>query len=403
MKVGLLTREYPPDLSGGAGAHVEFLARELRALTDLEVHCWGDGEAEGVLRHRPAASLAGADPSLRALSVDLAMAAELAGRDLVHSHAWHASLAGHLAKLLHGIPHVITAHSLELPRPGGERPPGEARTGEAPPGGARALAHWARRTAIESADAVVAVSRRMREEILAAHPALDPAVVRVICGGVDSALFRPDHGTDTLERTGIDPERPYALFVGRVAPRKGIPHLLRAARTFDPEAQLVLCTGPAGATAEDDEVRELVTELDRVRDGVHWMTGTLPRPRLVQLLSHATVFVCPSLHEPLGMVNLEAMACGTAVVASAVGGIPEVVDDGTTGLLVPYDARRPEDFESGLTQAVNRVLDDPRGAARMGAAGRRRAVRDFAWDQAARRTHALYTELLTGPSHPGSR
>ncbi|GAA2244496.1 glycogen synthase [Streptomyces amakusaensis] len=379
--MGLLTREYPPDVTGGAGAHVEFLARELRALADLEVHCWGDGEAEGVLRHRPAASLAGADPALGALSVDLAMAAELAGRELVHSHTWYASLAGHLAKLLYGVPHVITVHSLTpAPHP---RPPG-----------VDTFAGWAERTAIGAADAVVTLSRRMRQDILAAHPALDPARVRVIPGGVDTLLFRPDHETDALERTGVDPTRPYALFVGRLTGHKGLPHLLRAAHALDPEAQLVLCTGPPGDTPADAEARELIAELDRVRDGVRWIPGTLPRPRLVQLLSHATVLVCPSVREPLGMINLEAMACGTAVVASAVGGIPEVVDDGTTGLLVPYDARHPEAFESGLTQALNRVLDDPGEAARMGAAGRRRVVREFVWERAARRVHALYGELL---------
>ncbi|MER5769800.1 glycogen synthase [Streptomyces sp. NPDC001985] len=378
MKVGLLTREYPPDVHGGAGAHVEFLARELRALADLEVHCWGDGEAEGVLRHRPAAQLAGADGALRAFSVDLAMTAELAGRELVHSHTWYASLAGHLAKLLYGIPHVLTAHSLEPPRP---------RAGS---DGGHPLARWAERTAIESADAVIAVSARMREDILAAHPSLDPAMVRLIRGGVDTLLYRPDHETDALERIGLDPRRPYVLHVGRAAPRKGLPHLLRAARAFDPRAQLVICAGPPGT----EGIAELVEELERVRDGVHWVPGTLPRSRLIQLLTHASVFVCPSTHEPLGMVNLEAMACGTAVVASAVGGIPEVVDDGTTGLLVPYDAHHPEVFESGLTQAVNRVLDDPGDAARMGAAGRRRAVRDFGWDQAAKRTYELYEEVL---------
>lgn len=399
--MGLLTREYPPDACGGAGAHVDFLSRELRALADVEVHCWGDGEAEGVLRHRPAEGLAGADEALRSLSVDLAMAAELAGRELVHSHTWHASLAGHLAALLYGVPHVMTVHSLEpllapgpfpgpvpFPGPGLPRPREEAR-----PGG-RALAGWAGRTAIESADAVVAVSRRMREDLLTAYPALDPGRVRVIPGGVDTLLYRPDPETDALRRIGVDPERPFVLFVGRTAHRKGLPHLLRAARTFDPEAQLVLCTGAPTGSAADAETRAMAEDLDRVRDGVHWVPGVLPRPRLIQLLTRAAVLVSPSVREPFGAVNLEAMACGTAVVASAVGGVPEIVDDGTTGLLVPYDAQRPADFESALTQAVNRVLDDPSDAARMGAAGRLRAVRDFGWDQAARRTHELYEELL---------
>ncbi|MGW4028694.1 glycogen synthase [Streptomyces sp. NPDC004838] len=384
MKVGLLTREYPPDVYGGAGVHVEFLAHELRALTELEVHCWGEGEAEGVLRHRPAEGLAGANDALRTFSVDLAMAAELAGRELVHSHTWYANLAGHLAKLLYGVPHVMTAHSLEPLRPWKAEQLG----------GGYALAGWAERTAIEAADAVVAVSRGMRNDILACYPALDPAAVRVIHNGIDTRLYRPDQETTALQRIGVDPNRPYVLFIGRITRQKGVPHLLRAARTFDPEAQLVLCAGAPDTPELETEFRELVDELDRMRDGVHWIPEMLPRPQVIQLLTHAAVFVCPSVYEPLGIVNLEAMACGTPVVASAVGGIPEVVDDGRTGLLVPYDARRPEAFESAFSQSVNRVLDDPFEATRMGVAGRQRAVREFGWDQVARQTYELYEELL---------
>lgn len=389
--MGLLTREYPPDVHGSAGAHVEFLARELRARTDLEVHCWGDGEAEGLLRHRPADGLATSPDVLRTLSVDLAMAAELAGRELVHSHTWYAGLAGHLAKLLYGVPHVMTAHALEPLRPWLAEEQG----------GGYALSSWAERTALEGADAVVAVSHGMREDILAAYPALDPAAVRVIHSGVDTLLYRPDHDTEALERIGLDPERPFALYVGRIAREKGVAHLLRAARMFDPDAQLVLCgsaRGASGAPGADTEVRELVAALRGERDGVHWVPRPLPRPRLIQLLTHAAVVVCPSAHEPLGTVALEAMACGTAVVASAVGGLPEVVDDGTTGLLVPWGPDdRPEVFEAALTQAVNRVLDDPVQAVRMGAAGRQRAVREFGWDQAGKRTYELYEELLARP------
>lgn len=382
--MGLLTREYPPDVYGGAGVHVEFLAHELRALTELEVHCWGEGEAEGVLRHRPAEGLAGANDALRTFSVDLAMAAELAGRELVHSHTWYANLAGHLAKLLYGVPHVMTAHSLEPLRPWKAEQLG----------GGYALAGWAERTAIEAADAVVAVSRGMRNDILACYPALDPAAVRVIHNGIDTRLYRPDQETTALQRIGVDPNRPYVLFIGRITRQKGVPHLLRAARTFDPEAQLVLCAGAPDTPELETEFRELVDELDRMRDGVHWIPEMLPRPQVIQLLTHAAVFVCPSVYEPLGIVNLEAMACGTPVVASAVGGIPEVVDDGRTGLLVPYDARRPEAFESAFSQSVNRVLDDPFEATRMGVAGRQRAVREFGWDQVARQTYELYEELL---------
>ncbi|MEU4492322.1 glycogen synthase [Streptomyces sp. NPDC023998] len=384
MKVGLLTREYPPDVYGGAGVHVEFLARELRALADLEVHCWGEGAAEGVLRHQALAGLEHANDALRTFSVDLAMAAELEGRELVHSHTWYANLAGHLAGLLHGVPHVMTAHSLEPLRPWKAEQLG----------GGYALSCWAERTAIEAADAVIAVSHGMRADILGCYPAIDPARVHVIHNGIDTGLYRPDHDTAALERIGIDPYRPFALFVGRITRQKGVPHLLRAARSFDPDIQLVLCAGAPDTPETGREFRELFEELDRVRDGVHWIPEMLPRPQVVQLLSHAAVFVCPSVYEPLGIVNLEAMACGTAVVASAVGGIPEVVDDGCTGLLVPYDARHPEDFEQGITESVNRVVDDAAEAARMGAAGRERAVREFGWDQVARRTYEVYEELL---------
>lgn len=388
MRLGLLTREYPPDVYGGAGVHVEFLARELRSLTDLEVHCWGGDGAEpaaGVVRHRAAAGLDGANDALRTFSVDLAMAAALEGRELVHSHTWYANLAGHVAKLLYGIPHVMTAHSLEPLRPWKAEQLG----------GGYALSSWAERTAVEGADAVIAVSRGMRDDILACYPSLDPDRVRVVHNGIDTRLYRPDRGTAVLDRIGIDPDRPYVLFVGRITRQKGVPHLLRAARALDPGAQLVLCAGAPDTPEIGAEFRELVEELGRTRDGVHWIPEMLPRPEVIQLLTHAAVFACPSVYEPLGIVNLEAMACGTAVVASAVGGIPEVVDDGGTGLLVPYDERHPEAFESGLTEALNRVLDDPESAARMGAAGRRRAVREFGWDQVARRTYAVYEELLT--------
>ncbi|MFJ6700227.1 glycogen synthase [Streptomyces sp. NPDC091272] len=390
MKVALLTREYPPDVYGGAGVHVEFLARELRALTDLQVHCWGEGAHSGgeVTRHLPAAALAEANDALRTFSVDLSMAAALDGRDLVHSHTWYANLAGHFAKLLYGIPHVMTCHSLEPLRPWKAEQLG----------GGYALSSWAERTAVESADAVIAVSRGMRTDILDCYPALDPAKVHVVHNGIDTSLYRPDEGTDVLERIGIDLERPYVLFVGRITRQKGVPHLLRAARALDPAAQLVLCAGAPDTPEIGREFRELVDELERVRDGVFWIPEMLPRPDVVQLLSHAAVFACPSVYEPLGIVNLEAMACGTAVVASSVGGIPEVVDDGSTGLLVPYEKKRadrhPEEFEDALTEALNRVLDEPEAARRMGTAGRVRAVQEFGWDTVARRTADVYAELV---------
>jgi starch synthase len=385
VKVGLLTREYPPDVYGGAGVHVEFLAQELRALVDVEVHCWGDaGPDGGVVRHRAPASLDGANDALRTFSVDLAMAAALQGRDLVHSHTWYANLAGHVSKLLYGVPHILTAHSLEPLRPWKAEQLG----------GGYALSSWAERTAMESADAVVAVSDGMRRDILSCYPALTPERVHVIRNGIDTAAYRPDARTDVLGRIGIDPDRPYVLFVGRITRQKGVPHLLRAARQLDPAAQLVLCAGAPDTPALDREFRALFDELNAVRDGVHWIPAMLPRPAVVQLLTHATAFACPSVYEPLGIVNLEAMACGTAVVASAVGGIPEVVADGGTGLLVPYDEAHPEDFESGLAAALNRLVADPAQAAAFGAAGRDRAVREFGWDTVARRTVQLYADVL---------
>ncbi|MEU4085653.1 glycogen synthase [Streptomyces aureus] len=380
MRVGLLTREYPPDVYGGAGVHVEFLARELRALTELDVHCWGEGAAGGVVRHRPWSALDGANDALRTFSVDLSMVAALEGRDLVHSHTWYANLAGHLAKLLHGIPHVMTAHSLEPLRPWKAEQLG----------GGYALSGWAERTAVESADAVIAVSGAMRDDILGCYPDLDPARVHVVHNGIDTSLYRPDHGTDVLERIGLDTGRPYVLFVGRITRQKGVPHLLRAVRDIDPAAQVVLCAGAPDTPEIDREFRELYRELSAVRDGVHWIPQMLPRPDVVQLLTHAAAFVCPSVYEPLGIVNLEAMACGTAVVASRVGGIPEVVEDGVTGLLVPLG----EGFEAGLAAALDTVLADPATARRMGEAGRRRAVGEFGWDAVARRTVRLYEEVL---------
>ncbi|MQY33905.1 Alpha-maltose-1-phosphate synthase [Streptomyces sp. RB17] len=380
MRVGLLTREYPPDVYGGAGVHVEFLARELTSLVDLEVHCWGEGRGVGVVRHRPWSALDGANDALRTFSVDLSIAAALEGRELVHSHTWYANLAGHFAKLLYGVPHVLTAHSLEPLRPWKAEQLG----------GGYALSSWAERTAIEAADAVIAVSGAMREDILACYPALDPATVHIVHNGIDTHLYRPDHGTDALTRHGIDPARPYVLFVGRITRQKGVPHLLRAVRDIDPGVQVVLCAGAPDTPEIDREFRELFEELSRIRAGVFWIPQMLPRPEVIQLLTRAAVFVCPSVYEPLGIVNLEAMACGTPVVASRVGGIPEVVDDGRTGVLVDVD----EEFETRLAGALDAVLGDPEAARRMGEAGRGRAVGEFGWDAVARRTAALYEEIL---------
>ncbi|MEU6673686.1 glycogen synthase [Streptomyces sp. NPDC046853] len=385
MRVGLLTREYPPDVYGGAGVHVEFLARELEALVDVDVHCWGsEGATDGLVRHQAWDALDGANDALRTFSVDLSMAASLTGCDLVHSHTWYANLAGHFGKLLHGIPHVMTSHSLEPLRPWKAEQLG----------GGYALSGWAERTAVEAADAVIAVSRGMRADILGCYPAIDPAKVHVVHNGIDTSLYRPDPGTDVLERLGIDPGRPYVLFVGRITRQKGVPHLLRAAKELDPSTQLVLCAGAPDTPQIDAEFRTLFEELSQSRGGVHWIPEMLPREQIIQLLTHARAFVCPSVYEPLGIVNLEAMACGTPVVASDVGGIPEVVADKSTGLLVPYEEKEPAAFEARLAQALNELVDDPRAATRMGEAGRDRAVREFGWDAVARQTTRVYEELL---------
>ncbi|MEU9332799.1 glycogen synthase [Streptomyces sp. NPDC048290] len=380
MRVGLLSREYPPDVYGGAGVHVEFLARELSGLVDLDVHSWGEGRSDGVLRHRPWSLLDGANDALRTFSVDLAMTAGLEDRELVHSHTWYANLAGHLAKLLYGVPHVLTAHSLEPLRPWKAEQLG----------GGYALSSWAERTAVEAADAVIAVSGAMRDDILGCYPALDKTRVHVVHNGIDTTLYRPDPATDVLDRVGLDRERPYVLFVGRITRQKGVDHLLRAVRGIDPAAQVVLCAGAPDTPEIAREFRELFQELSHARAGLHWIPQMLPRGEVIQLLTHAAVFVCPSVYEPLGIVNLEAMACGTPVVASRVGGIPEVVAHGETGLLVDLD----DDFETGLATALDTVLADPGRARRMGEAGRARAVGEFGWDAVARRTVRLYQEVL---------
>ncbi|HVV23144.1 MAG TPA: glycogen synthase [Pseudonocardiaceae bacterium] len=377
MKVGLLTREYPPDVYGGAGVHVEFLARELRGLVDLDVHCWGADrpDARGHTAGRDYAQ-----PAFRALDIALSMADAVADRDIAHSHTWYANQAGHLAQLTYGVPHVVTAHSLEPLRPWKAEQLG----------GGYQVSSWIERDAYLAADAVIAVSAGMRRDVLAAYPDLAAERVHVVHNGIDTALYRPDPSTDALRAHGIDPDRPYVLFVGRVTRQKGVPHLVRAARSLRPGVQVVLCAGEADTPELDAEFRGLVDELSAMRDGVHWIPEMLARPQVVQLLTHATVFACPSVYEPLGIVNLEAAACGTAVVASDVGGIPEVVDDGGTGLLVHYDEADPAGFEAGLADRLNELVDDPERAAALGDAGRERAVREFGWAAIAERTVAIY-------------
>ena len=376
LRVALLTREYPPEVYGGAGVHVQYLARELGGLVDLTVHCQG-ADRPGAVAHLPWDRLAEANQALQTMSTDLSMAAALGAAELVHSHTWYANLAGHLAALLYGVPHVMTVHSLEPLRPWKAEQLG----------GGYALSSWCERVAVESAAAVVAVSAGMRADVLATYPAVQADRVRVIRNGIDTTEYAPDLGTDVLERYGVDPGRPIVLFVGRITRQKGLPVLLRAAAQLDPAAQLVLCAGQPDTEELAAEVTELVTGLHAARSGVIWLTGMLPKREVIQLLTHATVFACPSLYEPLGIVNLEAMACGTAVAGSRVGGIPEVVADGGTGLLVP-----PGD-PAALAGAINALVADPALAAQMGQEGRKRAVADFGWPAIAAQTAELYAEL----------
>src|SRR6185437_10915026 len=351
--------------------------RELAGRVDLTVHCQG-GDRPHAVAHQPWDRLTGANQALQIMSADLSMTAAVTGADLVHSHTWYANLAGHLAALLYGVPHVMTVHSLEPLRPWKAEQLG----------GGYALSSWCERVAVESAAAVIAVSDGMRADVLAAYPAVRPDRIHVIRNGIDAREYAPDPETHVLHRYGVDPARPTVIFVGRVTRQKGLPVLLRAAARLVPGAQLVLCAGQPDTAELAAEVSGLVTSLQATRSGVIWIPEMLPKREIIQLLSHATAFAIPSLYEPLGIVNLEAMACGTAVVGSRVGGIPAVVADGDTGLLVPADD------PAALAAALNSLLADPARAAAMGAAGRKRALAEFSWDAIAAQTAALYAALL---------
>jgi starch synthase len=390
VRAALLTREYPPDVYGGAGVHVEYLARELARLIDLEVRCFG-APRDGARAFEPWDALAAASPALQTMSVDLAMSADLDGVDVVHSHTWYAMFGGHLGKLLHGLPHIVTTHSLEPMRPWKAEQLGA---------GGYALSSFCERTAVEAADAVIAVSSAMRADIQRAYPQVDPARIEVVYNGIDTDEYAYDAGTEALERHGVAVGVPTVLFVGRITRQKGIVHLLDAALEIDSGAQLVFCAGAPDEPEVERATRERVDRLRAQRSGVVWIEEMLPKPDVIQLLSHATVFTVPSIYEPLGIVNLEAMACGAPVVASAVGGIPEVVVDGETGLLVPVELGAdgnpvdPERFAADFAARVNELLADPARARRMGEAGRRRAVEEFSWGAVAQRTVALYDRVL---------
>jgi starch synthase len=390
MRVSILTREYPPHIYGGAGVHVGQLVPQLRRLCDtVEVQCMGEPR-EGATAHAED-SPAGANQALRVLGTDVAMAAAIGEVDVIHSHTWYANFAGLVGSKFLDVPHVVTSHSLEPHRPWKAEQLG---------GGYR-VSSWAEKTAFVDADAVISVSSGMRSDVLDSYPELDPDRVFVVRNGIDPDEFKPDHGTDVVDALGVDLGRPLVVFVGRITRQKGLVHLVRAAQQFDPDTQLLLLAGAPDTPEIAAEFDTAFAELSRMRSGnVTWVQEMLPRASVRQVLTHATVFACPSVYEPLGIVNLEAMACETAVVASAVGGIPEVVVDGETGSLVPYDPIQAGDpafvagFEAAFAEQVNRLTRDPGLAERYGKAGRRRCIDEFSWEKIAAETVEVYRRAI---------
>jgi starch synthase len=388
-KIALLTREYPPEVYGGAGTHVEYLARELRHLAQVSVHCWGAPRTEsGVTSHQPWTALSEPKPestALQAISIDLSMAAAVKGTDLVHSHTWYANLGGHLSKLTWSIPHVMTIHSLEPLRPWKAEQLG----------GGYALSMFCERTAVLEADAVIAVSHGVRQDVLSCYPAVNPDLVHVIHNGIDAEIYRPHLSPETLARFGIDPNKPFAFFNGRITRQKGLTLLLAAALKLDPRYQLVIAASSPDTPELAAEVAALAQRVKTERGNLIWIDHFISREELIHLHSHATVFVCPSIYEPFGLVILEAMACQTPVVASRVGGIPEIVVEGETGYLVDFDADDLDGFTSELADRLEKMLSDPALAAKLGKAGRERVVEHFGWPAIASKTVQLYDILLS--------
>ncbi|MGV8874022.1 MAG: glycogen synthase [Rhodococcus sp. (in: high G+C Gram-positive bacteria)] len=383
MRVAMMTKEYPPEIYGGAGVHVTELSAQLKSLCDVDIHCMG-APRDTAQVHDPDPALAGANAALTTLSAELRMANAAAEADVVHSHTWYTGLAGHLAAELYDVPHILTAHSLEPRRPWKAEQLG---------GGYR-ISSWSERNAVEYADAVIAVSEGMAKDVLDAYPRLDPSRVHVVRNGIDTERWFADQGTSTLDEIGVDRSKPIVAFVGRITRQKGVGHLIAAAHHFDPSIQLVLCAGAPDTPEIAAETERAVALLAEQRSGVFWVKDMLPTDKIREILTAAAVFVCPSVYEPLGIVNLEAMACETAVVASDVGGIPEVVDDGRTGRLVHYNSYEPDAFERNLADTVNEVALNPTLATAMGKAGRERAVAEFSWASIAKQTLAVYNDAL---------
>ena len=392
MRVDIVTKEYPPEIYGGAGVHVTELVKALRESIDVRVRAFGAPRDEpGTTSYAVPGELAEANAAVQTLGVDLEIVGDVAGADVVHSHTWYANFAGHLASLLHGIPHIVTAHSLEPLRPWKAEQLG----------GGYAVSSYVEKTAYEHAAAIVAVSDGMRRDILRSYPGLDPAKVRVVYNGIDVDAWQPRVDDAMLERYGIDPTRPAVVFVGRITRQKGLPYFLRAAASLPEGVQVVLVAGSPDTPQILAEVEQLVRELQAAREGVVWIDEFLQREQLCTILAAATTFVCPSVYEPLGIVNLEAMACGAAVVGTATGGIPEVVVDGVTGRLVPIEQVQdgtgtpvdPERFVADLAATLTELVSDPARAAAYGEAGRARVAAEFSWRAIADATEALYREV----------
>jgi starch synthase len=412
MRISQLTNEYPPHVYGGAGVHIEYLARELARADggahDVQVLCFGQqDQAGGNLRVQgvePAVQLPARDPRharlLDALVRDLAMVGAVDAPDIVHCHTWYAHLAGALARPLTGARLVLTTHSLEPHRPWKVEQLGRAYD----------VTTWIERTAYQNADGVVAVSAAMKEDVQNLY-GVAPERVRVIHNGIDPDEYQPRLDPDGLRALGVDPDVPMVLFVGRITRQKGILHLVRALRHLRPGMQVVLCAGAPDTPEIGEEMAALVDEVKRDAPvQVVWIPQMLPKAQVISLYSHADVFVCPSVYEPFGIINLEAMACETPVVASAVGGIPEIVVPGETGVLVPIEAegggsvepRDPEAFSRALADAVNALMDDPERRAAMGQAARARVLAHFSWQAIAAQTLDFYRDLLDVPGQPGA-
>ncbi len=383
-RIGIITKEWPPAVYGGAGVHVVQLTEALRKLSGVEVdvHCFGGARSDGSYGYETPAEFSEANPALQAIATDLAIANNLGDVDVVHSHTWYANMAGHTASLLYGVPHIVSAHSLEPLRPWKAEQLG----------GGYQISSWAEKTAYEGAAAIIAVSDGMRADVLNAYPSVDPAKVVTIRNGVDTSRFAPNLDTAVLAEYGITGR--YAMFVGRITRQKGLAHLLRAWRDVPADYGLVLAAGSPDEPGIGNEVAELIAELQASRSNIWWIKEMLPHEKLTAALTHADLFLCPSIYEPLGIVNLEAMACETAVLASRVGGIPEVVNHGTTGELVNYSEGDIPGFESAISEAITRLMANPDLLTQYGKAGRQRAISEFGWEAVAATTLALYKSVI---------